>query len=209
MSNNYLAGKKIYAFGDSIVYGHTLPEKSFMRIIAEETGVELTMCAVNGASIIRSDNHILTQVEKAPAEKPDLILFDGYTNDAYERFMGMVGEIGAEEPDDTTFCGGFEKIVQTMQQKWSGVPIVFVTIHKSAGRDWEIQCKLRALSMEICEKYGIEVIDMFTESPFDTRDPKQMEKYIIGGAGSHPNEAACREFYVPVVEKVCAKILKG
>ena len=108
-------------------------------------------------------------------EKPDLILFDGYTNDAYERFMGMVGEIGAEEPDDTTFCGGFEKIVQTMQQKWSGVPIVFVTIHKSAGRDWEIQCKLRALSMEICEKYGIEVIDMFTESPFDTRDPKQME----------------------------------
>ncbi len=194
-----MENKKIYAFGDSIVYGHTLPEKSFMRIIADEQGVDLTMCAVNGASIIRSDNHILTQVQNAPAEKPDLILFDGYTNDAYVRFMDKVGKIGEEDQDDTTFCGGFEKIVQTMQAKWSGVPILFVTIHKSGGRDWDIQCRLRELAMEICGNYGVKVIDVFTEAALDTRDPEQMSKYIIGGAGSHPNEAACREFYVPIV----------
>ncbi len=197
--NSTLQNKKIYAFGDSIVYGHTLPEKSFMRIIAEEQGVDLTMCAINGATIMRSDNHILTQVVNAPAEKPDLILFDGYTNDAYERFMDKLGVQGAAEPDDTTFCGGFEKIVRTMQEKWQGVPIVFVTIHKSGGRDWEIQCKLRELSMEICEKLGVKVIDVFAETELDTRNPEEMEKYIIGGAGSHPNETACREFYVPMV----------
>lgn len=206
MKENNLQGKKIYAFGDSIVYGHTLPEKSFMRMIADENGVDLTMCAVNGATIIRSDNHILTQVENAPAEKPDVILFDGYTNDAYERFMGMLGEISDGEPDDTTFCGGFEKIVQTMQKRWQGVPIYYVTIHKSSGRAWDIQCKLRELALEICKKYGIRVIDMFKDSPFDTRDEVQLKDYIIGGAGSHPNEAACRTYYMPLVLEALKEI---
>ena len=199
MRESNLKGKRIYAFGDSIVYGHTLPKKSFMRIIAEETGAELTMCAVNGSTVIRGDNHILTQVGNAPAEKPDMIIFDGYTNDAYERNKNLWGEITDAEPDDTTFCGGFEKIVQTMQQKWRGVPLFFVTIHKSGGREWDIQCTLRALAMEICEKYGVQVIDVFEHADLDTRDSVQMEKYIIGGAGSHPNEEACREFYVPLV----------
>ena len=45
------------------------------------------MCAVNGATICKSDNWILTQVAAVPEEKPDLILFDGYTNDAYEKVL--------------------------------------------------------------------------------------------------------------------------
>lgn len=49
----------------------------------DKTGAALTMCAANGATICKSDNWILTQVAAVPEEKPDLILFDGYTNDAY------------------------------------------------------------------------------------------------------------------------------
>ena len=53
----------------------------------DKTGAALTMCAVNGATICESDNWILTQVAAVPEEKPDLILFDGYTNDAYEKVL--------------------------------------------------------------------------------------------------------------------------
>lgn len=196
---NSLWGKSIYAFGDSIVYGHTMPEKCFMRIIAEENGAELTMCAVNGASILPGENHILTQVENAPGKKPDLILFDGYTNDAYERFMDRV--------DNGEFRENFEKILQTMREKWPGVPIVYVTIHKSCGRDWEIQSRLREIALEACGKYEAYVVDVFRDAALDTRDRTQLEAYIIGQAGSHPNEAACRTYYVPLVLKTLTEIL--
>lgn len=205
-----LKGKTIYAFGDSIVYGHTAPDKSFTRLIADEYDMSLTMKAVNGASVIKSDNHILTQIKAAPEEAPDVILFDGYTNDAYAQTFHVLGEIkgsAAREFDETTFCGSFENIIYTLQQKWPETPIVFVTIHKSGGRDWDIQCKLRELSMEMCKAWGIQVADVFEDTDLDTRDAEQMKKYIIGGAGSHPNVEACKEFYIPVVTKALQGVL--
>lgn len=94
-----------------------------------------------------------------------------------------------------------------MKQKWPDTPIVFVTIHKSGGRNWDVQCKLRDLSLEMCDKWGVEVVDIFKDTNLDTRDEGVMEKYIIGGAGSHPNVSACREFYIPLVSKKLNDVL--
>ena len=69
-----LEGLKVYAFGDSIVYGHTLPEKSFTKMLADQYGWELYMGAVNGATVIHSDNEIYHQIATAPAEAPDVII---------------------------------------------------------------------------------------------------------------------------------------
>ncbi len=199
-----MKNKIVYAFGDSIVYGHTQSDTAFMNIIADEDGIILKKYAVNGATIMKSQKHILAQVEAAPSDKPDAVVFDGYTNDAYEPVMSVLGEIQygkADELDDSTFCGCFEKTVRAMHEKWKNVPVIFVTIHKSAGRDWDIQCRLRELAIEICKKWNVCVADIFEETVLDTRDAAQMEKYIIDGVGSHPNEAACREFYVPKVRE--------
>lgn len=202
---NKLSGKTIYAFGDSIIYGHTLPDKSFMRIIAEQSGADVSMYAVNGATVIAgSGNDIITQVENAPSKAPDIIVFDGYTNDAYERTADKVGAVtdGFDaELDGSTFCGNFERIVSTMKKKWADSKILFVTIHKSGGRKWDIQTLLYQKAVEICGKWGIEVADVFKECEFDTRDEKQMAELIIDGAGSHPNEIACKRFYVPLVSE--------
>lgn len=224
-----LAGKSVYAFGDSIVYGHNKPEKSFMKLISDDYDMNLGMYAVNGASVICTDssekedpeelakgNYIINQIRKAPSEAPDVIVFDGYTNDAYGdpktdknnsngghinvmEHLGTIQGSDASEFDNSTFCGGFEQIIYEMKQKWQNTPIVFVTIHKSGGRDFEIQSKLRELSLEICEKWGVNTADIYADTSLDTRDAEQMSKYIINGAGSHPNELACREFYMPVI----------
>lgn len=204
--------KSVYAFGDSIVYGHNLPGKSFMRTIANEYAMNLNMLAKNGATIIKSNNHILTQVKNAPNAAPDFVVFDGYTNDAYEETMSKLGTIqgsGATTFDNTTFCGAFEETLYTMKQKWPDSEIVFVTIHKSSGRDWDIQVKIRELSLAMCEAWGISVADVFNDTTLDTRNEEQLKKYIINGAGSHPNEAACREFYIPVIVKTIEDILNG
>lgn len=236
-SYDALEGKKVYAFGDSIVYGHNTPSKSFMRLIADDYGMNLTMLAKNGATVVTTDsyskedpneetkdNYIINQIKGAPLEKPDIIIFDGYTNDAYGdkstdsfnsngahiNIWGHLGTIQGKEAtefDTSTFCGGFEKIIYEMRKKWGDTPIVFTTIHKSGGRDWETQCKLRDLSLEICDKWGVEVADIFDRTSLDTRIADQMSKYIINGAGSHPNVAACREFYIPVVAKTLNEVL--
>lgn len=228
-SDYLLRGKTVYAFGDSIVYGHKTPEKSFMRLIADDYNMNLDMCAVNGASVICVDslekedaseakigNYIIKQVQKAPSEAPDVIVFDGYTNDAYGdpaidsfnskgnriNIMENLGEIQgktANEFDNQTFCGAFEELIYTMKQKWPDTPILFVTIHKSGGRNWEVQSKLCELAIEMCGEWGVEIADVFNDTTLDSRDAEQMQKYIISAAGSHPNVDACREFYIPLV----------
>lgn len=210
-----MKGKKVYAFGDSIIYGHTDPDNAFMNMIERETGIELIKCAVNGATVSvqeGEDNNILNQLANAPDEKPDLIIFDGYTNDALPE-VGIMDKLGSikgkngTDFDEATFCGGFEKILWTMKSKWGDTPIVFVTIHKSAGRKWDVQTKLLELALKMCNEWGIEVADVFEKASLDTRNEDEMQRYIMGGAGSHPNIDACREFYVPIVKAKIEEVL--
>ncbi|MCH5213119.1 MAG: SGNH/GDSL hydrolase family protein [Oscillospiraceae bacterium] len=213
--------KSVYAFGDSIVYGHTAPAQSFMRLIANDYAMKLNMMAKNGATIMPGSNQILTQINNAPAASPDFVVFEGYTNDAYgsaasdpefnpsgsqrdvTACYGTIDPLEFNNFDTSTFCGSFENTIKTMKDKWGDdTKYVFVTIHKSGARNFEIQTKLRELSVEMCEKWGIAVVDMFEDSALDTRDPSQMSKYMIGGKGSHPNVTACKEFYIPAVTGV-------
>lgn len=239
MDNSYkiLKGKKVYAFGDSIVYGHNAPTKSFMHLLSDDYGMKLTMLAQNGATVITADsyskevpdeettdNYIINQIKSATKDKPDAIVFDGYTNDAYgdkstDSFnsngshinvwenLGTIQGKEADIFDTSTFCGGFEKIIYEMRKKWGDTPIVFTTIHKSGARDWDTQCKLRELSMAICDEWDVTVADIFNDTTLDTCNADQMGKYIINGAGSHPNESACREFYIPIAAKKLSEVL--
>lgn len=210
--------KSVYAFGDSIVYGHNAPDSSFMQLIANDYAINLNMMAKNGATIMPSNNHILSQIKNAPDEAPDFVIFDGYTNDAYgsvendsfnsagnnkdvTQCYGDITADGTTEFDTDTFCGAFEQTIYTMKQKWQTSKIVFVTIHKSGARNMEIQTKLHDLTLAICKKWDVEVVDMFADSTLDTTDSTQMSKYMIGGKGSHPNVTACREFYIPAIVK--------
>ena len=159
------------------------------------------MGAVNGATVIHSDNEIYHQIATAPAEAPEVIIMNGYTNDAYAPVLEKLGTVGQTPADTTTFCGCFEEILGLIRSRWGQVPVFYVTIHRSAARDWEVQTTLRGLAMEMCQNAGVHVVDAFTETELDTRNEDMMANYIIDGAGSHPNEAACKQFYMPIIEK--------
>ena len=124
-------------------------------------------------------------------------------------FSKKIVKITLTEFDLDTFCGSFENIIYTMKQKWPTSNIVFITIHKSGARDIEIQTKLHELTVAICEKWNVSVVDIFNDTKLDITDEEQMKQYMIGGKGSHPNEAACRTFYIPAIvntlENLCEK----
>lgn len=218
--------KSVYAFGDSIVYGHNSPNNAFMNLIANKYSMKLTKYAKNGATVIDSGNDIIAQVRSASDVEPDFAVFDGYTNDAYgdsstdsfnsagtnpdvTKRLGEMQGSGATEFDSSTFCGAFEEILYTMKQKWPNAKLVFVTIHKSGARDFDIQTQLHDLTVQMCEAWDVAVVDMFKDASLDTRNADEMEKYIINRAGSHPNTVCCEEFYVPMTAQKLIELCGG
>ncbi|WP_405522636.1 SGNH/GDSL hydrolase family protein [Streptomyces canus] len=203
--NNGLVGKSVYAFGDSIVYGHVYPH-SFVDVVAEREGMSLTKFARNGATIgadaHASGGQILTQVEQATDIAPDFVIFDGGTNDAQSIFRDRAYTL-------STYVEELEKTLHVMGRKWPTARIVYVAAHKLGSRDWDTQVALREVTLEACRTWDIAVADVFGETAFDTRDDTQRAKYTFDdlvngfpgteGSGTHPNEAGIATFYVPVV----------
>ncbi|WP_069761680.1 SGNH/GDSL hydrolase family protein [Streptomyces sp. LUP47B] len=203
--NNGLVGKSVYAFGDSIVYGHVYPH-SFVDVVAEREGMSLTKFARNGATIgadaHASGGQILTQVEQATDIAPDFVIFDGGTNDAQSIFRDRAYTL-------STYVEELEETLHVMGRKWPTARIVYVAAHKLGSRDWDTQVALREVTLQACRKWNIAVADVFGETALDTRDDTQRAKYTFDdlvngfpgteGSGTHPNEAGIATFYVPVV----------
>lgn len=214
--SNVLDGLSVYAFGDSILYGHNQPQTSMLRLMERQYGWKLSMFAKNGATILPSENHILQQVDAAPKAAPDFIVFDGYTNDAYgpkesdpfnrvkgkpditTRYGVVQGDKGTVF-DQTTFRGAFELLIVTMKKKWPESRVVYLTIHKSGGRTFSIQTRLHDLTVRMCRQWGVAVADVFEDTEIDTRRTEDMRTLIIDGSGSHPNEECCLKFYIPTL----------
>ena len=216
-----LKGKTVYAFGDSIVAGHQYQKASFADFAASAEGMTIQKFAVNGATVMDANydgGRIAAQVEKAPAESPDYILFDGGTNDAEYIANNQdiqYGEVtdakDAATFDSTTFAGAFESLVYQMQQKYPDAQLVYTAVHKLGSRDNAVQEKLRAIELAVCEKYGVAVADVYEK--LDTNDVNKKNDYTFNslaanglpgnnGSGTHPNLKAIEEFYVPVVTTV-------
>ena len=211
-----LEGLSVYAFGDSILYGHNRPQASMLRLMAGRYSWRLSMFARNGATVLPGENQILRQIHAVPKAAPDIIVFDGYTNDAYgpkesDPFnrlgekpdittrYGVIRSDGAAVFDQATFCGAFETLLDAMRRKWPESRIIYLTIHKSGARDFAIQSRLHDLTVKICGQWGMAVADMFTDTELDTRRAEDMRAYMIDGGGSHPNEECCEIFYIPTL----------
>lgn len=215
----WLAGKSIYAFGDSIVHGHVYP-CSFVDLVAEREGMTLTKFARNGATVgadpHASGGQILAQVEEATAIAPDFVIFNGGTNDAESIFRDHAYPIGTVTPDADrelydvgTYAGELEKTLHRMKQKWPTARIVYVSAHKLGSRDWNTQLALRETTLRACHKWDVAIADVFGNTTFDTRDDWQRAEYTFdglvnglpgtNGSGTHPNTAGITTFYVPVV----------
>ncbi|MEZ3180929.1 SGNH/GDSL hydrolase family protein [Streptomyces pimonensis] len=215
-----LAGTSVYAFGDSIVQGNGYA-RGFVDFVAERERISLTKYSRNGATLGPApDAHggqIISQVRRAVAQAPDVIVFDGGTNDASEIHdnrtyeLGQVGDsLDPADLDTGTYAGALEATVHAMREKWPTSRIVYVTTHKLVSRDWQTQLALREVTLRAAEKWGVTVADVFGDTTLDTRIDAQRVAYTFNGrdangfptsngSGTHPNITAITEFYVPVL----------
>ncbi|MEU4770110.1 SGNH/GDSL hydrolase family protein [Actinosynnema sp. NPDC023794] len=213
-ANGQLRGRTMYAFGDSIVHGHTYA-RSFVNLTAERELMNLTKYAVNGAAIGPAGNQITTQVRGAASQSPDYVVFNGGTNDAelvYDNRYRVGTTAAGFDPatfDKTTYAGSLETTIHTMRAKWPTARIVYVAAHKLGSRDWNTQLAIRSVTLQIGSKWGIRVADVFNDTTLDTRIDSHRVAYTFnglvngypgtGGTGTHPNIAGITAFYVPVL----------
>lgn len=223
-ANGRLKAKTMYAFGDSIVYGHKYP-RGFVDFTAERERMTLTKHARNGATIGpagASGGQILTQVRGAASRSPDYVVFDGGTNDAEvihdDNRYGIGAMAGGFDPagfDGSTYAGSLEIAIATMRTRWPAARIVYVAVHKLGSRDWNTQLALRAVTLRICAKWGVTVADVFNDTSLDTRIGGNRVAYTFNnlvngypgtdGTGTHPNIAGITTFYAPVLTAALAR----
>lgn len=221
-----LTGKKVLAFGDSIVDGHLYKKAGFMEFVAGQEGMELRKYANNGACILPGTpvdggglgGMILDQIREASHkerdEKPDYIVFDGGTNDAYAPVLDKLGDRDGEDLAADTFAGAFRKTIAAMRENWPKARIVYVAVHRLGYRDRHVQEELHKIELSVCAQMGVTVANLYDECDLDTADERMCRKYSFDvlkdglpapgaeATGTHPNFEAIREYYLPFVSGV-------
>ncbi|WP_261807003.1 SGNH/GDSL hydrolase family protein [Lapidilactobacillus luobeiensis] len=214
----------LYGFGDSLIAGHEL-KIGLLDDYAAQAHLTLQNFAVNGASMIppkpsdhtwASENHIpdlAKQLAQAPAVLPDLIVFDGTTNDAIN-YVDQQYPLGAPAVDYqpanfdlTTYAGHFENVLALMQAKYPFVPRYFVAVHHMPAIPLARQDRVQALAAQLCHKWSIPVIDLYGAGQINTFDTKMAARFSYNsgshpqdGNGTHLNVAGYQRFYTPMLQ---------
>lgn len=186
-----LAGKTMYAFGDSIIDGHKYSKAGFTEFAAAREGMLLTHNgAKNGATIMPggSGGQILSQIASAPAASPDYVVFDGGTNDAYEVNDSRWGSVGgSQDPatfDTNTVAGAFEYTLYQMKQKWPIAKLVYVAVHRlDGGRTVARQDILHGIELAACAKWGVTVANLYDDASLNTRVQSDRWTYSFDNLG--------------------------
>lgn len=200
-----LANKRLVNFGDSIAAG--VSGTSYSQQIARKNYMLLKSKAKGGATIRvveNNDNNVLNQINNyTPTIIPDFVLLEGLTNDALpdiyeETKLGEISDGFAAELDTSTFCGAFETILKTAMSKYLGAKIIYITTHINKNRDYNAQKTLTELAIQMCEKWGVTIVDMFHAGGLNSFIDEHFYTYI--NDGSHPNTLGYATFYVPMIE---------
>lgn len=220
-----LTGKSVAVFGDSIVYGSGNGGFGVGEYLNKHLGLNLIKYAVGGARVgfCEGKNWVVEQIIAAIKDgiSPDYIVFDGFTNDCYVNV-----EVGATEPDvplgemsegyegfdifavtkEMSFSRCFEEIVFALLKYFPKAKVLFFRPHNMGRRDDLLQRKYGERALEICKKWGVAYVDLYSESGLNTFIPEHRDLFTNDSYGwgrgdcTHPNALGYELKYMPLIE---------
>ena len=188
-----LYGKTALFLGDSITYG-TGEDDSLYCSWAGRLSAKYGMTAVNagdpGARVSHtgSSGFIVNGLKKwTAAQSPDMIVMHGGVNDAINQIE--IGQISADgNLNLQTFAGGLEDMFKKAKEAHPTSALFYITNYhhnRDTGKDMSGYFDL---AKEICEKYGVTVIDLYGNSELNTILAPTTTKYLPDKL--HANSAA-------------------
>jgi lysophospholipase L1-like esterase len=186
---NPLAGKKIVAIGDSMVYGHTIAaDKTWLALIAERNGMTFVNYGSNGRYMTHNprgtDNRYdgVCDVFQNMDNDADYVLVFAGTNDIQQNFT-----IGDEDSTDSSeFFGALNAITDGLQAKYPTAKIAFITPYARAGLKERCK-KFRDAICVACERGGIPVFDNIKNGGINWDVAAQLTAYTLNDT-YHLNE---------------------
>lgn len=189
-SVNILSGKTAVFLGDSICAGTTTLESAaeygygWGGLIGEANKMRWKNFGRNGGTIapissVEEARWIPTQVDLALAQYPDAdyVIFEGGCNDADtlgESNLGTFSASGYAPTDTSTFTGAFEVLVLKILNSFPNAKIGYIVAQKMGVSDnyGSANNRYRKFfdrAVEICQKWGIPVIDLWNETPLNPK----------------------------------------
>lgn len=184
-----LTNLKGLAIGDSITYGATNNNVSYVNYIANQLGIDYVNCGVSGRTLWAMQQQADSYYDAAAK----FITIFGGTNDFNEGIP--LGIKGSTTYDD--FYGQTRHFIEYLINKYPTIPIIFITPlqRNYSGTDTTNIAGLGPnkngnylidfvnIIIELCNEYGTPVIDLYRISGFNT---KNIQYYTNDGL--HPND---------------------
>ena len=184
--------------GSSVTYGAYSQGVSFADYIAKRNGTALVKEAVSGTTLVDEgvDSYISRMQSLDKDAHFDMFVCQLSTNDATQnKTLGEVSAAETTEFDTRTVCGAIEYIITYVTQTWN-CPVVFYT---NAYYRSEPYAAMAEALYEIQEKYGIGVIDLYSDEAFNDISDEQRTLYMADGI--HPTKAGYLEWWTPKMEE--------
>ncbi|MBQ3331289.1 MAG: hypothetical protein IJG87_08955 [Ruminococcus sp.] len=211
-----LKGKKLTAFGDSVMYGYGNPVASTFEgipdMIAVKYGMNCKKYAKSGAVMGKTSgkSHIADQVRNAidAGSRSDLILLNGGTNDTWHTDIKL-GKITSgydmSSIDESNYTNGFEKTMWLIKNEWKNTPVIYIRSHRMALGTTARQESIGERALELCRKWKAAGIDLYNESEFNGNILAMSQRYCWDGdnddRGIHPNALGYAKYYLPPVSQ--------
>ncbi|MCR5136579.1 MAG: SGNH/GDSL hydrolase family protein [Oscillospiraceae bacterium] len=213
--NSPLAGKTILFLGSSVTEGAAAERQSFVELFQTLDGVMAIKEAKSGTTLVdkasalaaiafgNGDSYV-RRLRQIDTNTPiDCVVVQLSTNDATMKLP--IGEISDSTDlaslDTQTVTGAMEWIIRYSQDTWC-CPVVFYTgsYYDSAEYDAMVE-----RLFELRDKWGIGVIDLYTDEAFNAIDAETYAFYMYDPI--HPTKAGYYEWWFPKMEADLIEIL--
>lgn len=202
LENSPLAGTRICILGSSVVFGSAAEECAVGEYLAARFGAELTKEAVSGTTLTDIGEQSYIQRMKRNILKDvafSLFICQLSTNDTRDSLNLPLGDIAEgrelEDFDTHTITGALEYIICYAMKTWN-CPVVFFT---GSRFDSEKYGKMVVRLLELKEKWGIGVLNLWSNEGFNTLSEEQRMLYMSDPV--HPLKAGYRDWWGPEMER--------
>lgn len=216
-------GKSVAVFGDSIAFGSGNNGFGVGEYLNKHLGLNVIKYAVGGARVgfCEGKNWLVGQVQNAIRDgiTPDYIVFNGFTNDCNISEGASLpdvplGDMSAGYSDfdifgvtkEMTFSRCFGEIVCAFLKYFPKSKILFFRPHNMGRRDDFLQRQYGERALEICKKWGVPFVDLYSESGLNTFIPEHRDMFTCDSYGwgrgdcTHPNALGYELKYMPLIE---------
>ena len=200
LEGNPLQGGNVCFLGSSVTYGASSLREGIPEYFAARFGCSITKEAVSGTTLV--DNGKSSYVQRMlhnldPNTHYDLFVCQLSTNDATKNLpLGEISDSMELDAFDTaTITGAMEYIICYAKTTWN-CPVVFYT---GSRYDSEAYEAMVSRLMELQEKWGIGVLDLWHSSQFNAISDAERALYMYDNI--HPTKAGYRDWWCPEMER--------